>query len=726
MKEIKIENGIYYINNQKKFFLSADYPYYRDKKENWKDRLITLKEAHIDIITCYIPWRHHLVSHQGQENVVFDFDGRTQGNRDVKSFIRTCSELGLFLSIKPGPFVHAEVTYDGLPALVNPDENKDIEYMLDCDYKKRYTSDPLPAPLNENFKSLVKTWFSAIDNEIIRPNYYPEGNILAVQLFNEGIYSDVKLSPLAYDYSKSSLDLFREMLRQKYIRIANYNQLHAAQYQSFDDIQPPSAWKQPEEPSGVLVYLDWSEYQSYFMKAVYKEYGAYIKTGIPYLVNMHAPLPGEEGLDYWLTRVQPEIWNNVHYGFTNWTGAVSYDDVAFNRYLTLIKRKRGPNLEENWGFSKMYDSRYKYPVIPCYQTILTVANGATGFNVYTGVRTESWDNNVDTIQEKPYPDCSPVTEKGEVTHKYRVLQLLNSYLREFGEEILNSKTTKAVSYLLYLPYSYLASWCSDKKEWEKLGVHPPRCGLKGLDAFQHTVRSRNYDFNLLNLQALSVEELLQNPVVTLVGGFFMDELSQKKLLEYVKQGGTLILLREVPEYNDTLTPCTILKDELFSYIEKERVCFIGGNLFENNNDVSSVFIDLLDRIVHDYDVISTSSETQAWCHYCNDIRHLFVLSRSGEAMTHALQVKNNSGGYDAVKIRLPEKSAAIIRIENNEVTAYFAKGINEYENSSETVEIWLNDHAYTNEQPGDVLYIKKNENIERVLIPADAVLNIPN
>jgi hypothetical protein len=186
--------------------------------------------------------------------------------------------------------------------------------------------------------------------------------------------------------------------------------------------------------------MDWSEYQAVYMGELFRKYGQSLSRNIPHLMNTNPPMSEPGGTDYWLTRVAPDRWEVVAYGHTNWIGAVSHDDSAFRRYLTLIRRTHGPNLEENWGFSRIYDARYQLLAIPFYQTLVAAAAGATGFNVYTGVGAAHWDNDLDRFHPKPYPDCSPIAHTGELTDKFRALQLLTGYIGRFGKEIPASAT----------------------------------------------------------------------------------------------------------------------------------------------------------------------------------------------------------------------------------------------------------------------------------------------
>src|SRR5687767_11109734 len=163
---ISIQNGVVHIHGEPCVLVSADYPYYRDKPEHWADRLTKLKNCNINVISFYIPWRHHQLTADSE----FDFKGRKQGNRDVMGFIRLCGELGFWAIAKSGPFIHAETNYGGLPDWVSPINNPAIEPMMNAlnfpatwpgsefDAAGALQDWPLPAPFDPTFLALTQRW----------------------------------------------------------------------------------------------------------------------------------------------------------------------------------------------------------------------------------------------------------------------------------------------------------------------------------------------------------------------------------------------------------------------------------------------------------------------------------------------------------------------------------------------------------------------------------------
>lgn len=94
--------------------ISGGIHYFRVVPEYWEDRLQKLKACGFNTVETYIPWNLH-EPRPGE----FDFSGIA----DVVRFIRTAEVVGLYVIIRPSPFICAEWEFGGLPAwlLADPD-----------------------------------------------------------------------------------------------------------------------------------------------------------------------------------------------------------------------------------------------------------------------------------------------------------------------------------------------------------------------------------------------------------------------------------------------------------------------------------------------------------------------------------------------------------------------------------------------------------------------------
>ncbi|MEO6916395.1 MAG: beta-galactosidase family protein, partial [Chitinophagaceae bacterium] len=79
----------------------------RIPQEYWRHRIQMAKAMGCNTIAAYIFWNY-------QETTEGVFDFKT-GNKDVAKFIRICQEEGMWVLVRPGPYVCAEWDFGGLP-----------------------------------------------------------------------------------------------------------------------------------------------------------------------------------------------------------------------------------------------------------------------------------------------------------------------------------------------------------------------------------------------------------------------------------------------------------------------------------------------------------------------------------------------------------------------------------------------------------------------------------
>jgi beta-galactosidase len=433
----------------------------------------------------------------------------------------------------------------------------------------------------------------------------------------------------------------------------------------------------------------WSENQNITQGELYGRFSDTLSKSVPHFFNINPPLADTRGYDYWLTRVTPETMP-VNYGFTNWIGVVSHDETAFLRYLLLVKRARGINLEENWGFSKLYDWRYQYHHIPFYQTVLAMALGATGFNVYTGVSTDQWDDGIDTMQQKPYPDCSPITPKGEETDKSKLLTHLNRFLAEYQDIILTGSRDNKSAFGVYTPYSYLSCFAHEPSDFDKFGQKPVRSGFKALDAFMQTQLVSNRDFSIANVEYNSLEQLSQYSELVVVGGFFMSTLVQEKLISYTQQGGKLIWLGQLPTMDEFFKDRAVMSEYVSdsqrlseTRIGKGWLIYNPENPFESGG-VSKTFAHLMDKYSNPARIVCDTAYT--FLYERNEQKLVFVLSYLTTATMHTVMVDGQP-----LAVKLPAKGAGIFVVNGRELEGALVKGINDYDDSSVAPSVrWFN------------------------------------
>src|SRR4030042_1579588 len=127
--------------------------------EYWRHRIQMAKAMGCNTISMYNFWNYH-----ESEEGIFDFSTE---NRNIGEFIRIVGEEGMWLIVRPGPYVCAEWDLGGIPP-----------YLLDIPDIKLRTLDPRFMAAAERYMSRVA--------EVIRPYLITKGGpILMIQIENE-------------------------------------------------------------------------------------------------------------------------------------------------------------------------------------------------------------------------------------------------------------------------------------------------------------------------------------------------------------------------------------------------------------------------------------------------------------------------------------------------------------------------------------------------------------
>ncbi|MFI6816431.1 beta-galactosidase [Nonomuraea sp. NPDC050328] len=642
---IEVRDGVTVIDGVPTALVTADYPYYRDHPSVWADRLRAIRdELGIEIITCYLPWRHHQPA-PGREP---DFTGRTDPATDVLGFLRLCAELGLKVVAKPGPFIHAEVDYGGLPDWVCPTADPRIEALLDADGRpSTWGGRVLPAPLGPAFAAHAEQWLAAVGKEVLDPG----GPVVLVQIANEGLYTNGALPLTAYDYSPSGLAFYRERLREWYGTPQEYARVHG------------HSWDQPPSAEGLAAAADWGRFHAAYLAEVYRRWSEATGTTLPIVVNLNPPTVAH--LDDWLARVRPRDWTGIHYGFTNWMGVVSADPEAHARYVIAAKLFPGPNLEENWGFSELYDRAYADAATSFHQSLLALAAGATGVNVYTAAATSGWSRALDSVHAAPYPDCAPIAADGSATGKAPVVRAMAGFLARHGGEFLAAKPVTGGAFGLYAPQAPVAA----------AGVAGHSCG-RSLLAYHARMRAAGLDYVLVDLEHADAAELAGHASITLPGGTFLGRAAQEALAGYLGQGGVVVVEGEVPVLDEHFRPCTLLADAL------------AGSSAGSSSGESPV------RVVRGV------ADAYLRVHPKLDVRYLTVLA--ADSHEGVVEVETPDGTVSLVTCR---GGAAIIRLAGGRLDDVLVKGTNAFLGSAVEASVTYGRDTRTAGHPADLFHL---------------------
>ncbi|XP_054568476.1 beta-galactosidase-1-like protein 2 [Eptesicus fuscus] len=151
--------------------------YFRVPRAYWRDRLLKMKACGLNTLTTYVPWNLH-----EPQRGTFDFSG----NLDLEAFVWLAAEVGLWVILRPGPYICSEIDLGGLPSWLL----RDSGMRLRTTYK--------------GFTEAVDLYFDHLMSRVVPLQYKHGGPIIAVQVENE--YGSYNKDPAYLPYIKKALE----------------------------------------------------------------------------------------------------------------------------------------------------------------------------------------------------------------------------------------------------------------------------------------------------------------------------------------------------------------------------------------------------------------------------------------------------------------------------------------------------------------------------------------
>jgi len=146
--------------------ISAEMHYPRIPREAWRQRMQMAKAMGINTIGTYVFWNLH-----EPQKGVYDFSG----NNDIAAFVKTAQEEGLWVVLRPSPYVCAEWEFGGYPYWLEKEQGLVVR-SKEAQYLKEY-----------------KEYITQVGKQLAPLLVNHGGNILMVQVENEyGSYSNDK------------------------------------------------------------------------------------------------------------------------------------------------------------------------------------------------------------------------------------------------------------------------------------------------------------------------------------------------------------------------------------------------------------------------------------------------------------------------------------------------------------------------------------------------------
>jgi hypothetical protein len=214
-------------------------------------------------------------------------------------------------------------------------------------------------------------------------------------------------------------------------------------------------------------------------------------------------------------------------------------------------------------------------------------------------------------------------------------------------------------------------------------------------------------YGIAELPALSLQDLLAKGRAAIPLAFFLSRRDQQMLVDFVREGGTLIASGELPLRDEQMAPCTVLHDFLRAIQRGEesprgRLVYGTGNLFGDER----AFLGFL-REAGWRPQIRFDPNLRVYLY--RDGRHLFLFffHFGRDAGTFPVRLADPAR---VLEMCLPGKASGVLHLELGEdpgkdrLRSCLVKGVNEYEGTSGTFRLRIGDREAVSIEGDGVFY----------------------
>lgn len=148
----------FYLDDQPFKIISGSIHYFRVVPEYWRDRLEKLRLMGCNTVETYVPWNLH-EPQEGQ----FHFEK----GLDLRHFIEIAQEVGLYVILRPAPYICAEWEFGGLPYWLLQDPKMKLRFSY------------------PNFMAKIQRYFAQLLPQVTDLQIQSGGPIILMQVENE-------------------------------------------------------------------------------------------------------------------------------------------------------------------------------------------------------------------------------------------------------------------------------------------------------------------------------------------------------------------------------------------------------------------------------------------------------------------------------------------------------------------------------------------------------------
>ncbi len=555
-----IKGNNFYLDNKKVFLNSGEIHYFRIKRGLWDKHLDEAKEAGLTTVSTYIPWAWH-----EPEESVFDFDGSTCPERDLKGWLQRCQDHNLNCIVKPGPFILAEFRGAGLPDWF-------LEQYRDEVKMRNRRGEIFPSDgvslFNEKYLEKTALWYDQIMPFIAERELSAGGPIIMMQVCNEiGVFSWLAKQG---DYGNAVKERFISYLAGKFTGIAEINHLWGTEYKDFSDVELPPDDKLPYASKGdrgrdYEWHCFWRTYYGDYLRMLS---GMARERGVK--VPLYHNLPGwiyGNGYEFPVNITMYEDLfgekSEIIFGVDHIPEFLSYRNLHDDRIINDITFAMQ-------GHKPMFAAEFQcgsreYHVVTNPREMelfykASIANGLTGWNYY--MFSQGRNPARKGYSGESFYWFSPLNAEAERGSAFPLVKRMSKIIKTSENLIVNAKRKAEICILFYPPY-YATELerpldASCELKFTPSAIRRPAY----FDGLLKALLILNIDYDMLDLSQASADELLQYKQVWCFSTDEMNARDQQTIVDYTQAGGNIVLFPYLPDREMSQKPCTIIRDAI--------------------------------------------------------------------------------------------------------------------------------------------------------------------
>ncbi len=553
---------------------SGEFHYFRVPRRDWRDRLRRVRDLGFEAVSIYVPWNWH----EPQPGAV-DFAGRTLPERDLLGALDEISAAGLGCIYRPGPFITAEWRDGGIPAWLSAGDPSILA--LDSTGRPAGAGHPYPALTyaHPGYEGPAAAWLRRSIEVAAGHMASAGGPIVHLQLDDEPSYWQQLRDPLALDYNPYLVapagdrpSRYAEWLIRRHGSVDAVNAAHLTRVSGATRIEPPRA--APERRTELTRHVDWLEFKLDVINehiAVLERtareagYNGPMSMLFPYLL----PLQAARFAAFARERMpELELTNECYLSLFSATDGseqkVAHVVGCHETYHMWHGKEQGPAFTMELQGS---NSSFIAPGVMEWLYAVTLARGIRGFNVYMLVGGEN-PPGYELGTGREYDLDAPIGRDGRLRPHAAVL----------ARQI---RVTRAVETALLTAEPLRDAWVACNSSYEAAAMvggkgafadveaaldgifSTGNMGMSGATSLTALLTLSGVSWGALDLERGDADAWRRARQIWLPGLDFMAASIQRRLIDWVRAGGHLVVMPAIPTLDERMERCDALASAIY-------------------------------------------------------------------------------------------------------------------------------------------------------------------